>query len=165
MSLYEPSTVHGCNCCIHSLCCRPCCFCCYLCRSCFPLSAVLFRAQVGLMMAQRRYGRNFMVPRRFQPPKFDYHRPIPPELAEQVCGCADGWAIDAMAWVSCFSTRDKRVLLWSPWFRRSAAAASTRGRVLAEAARQCRGNSKVVAGPLFVKSPDTFLLSHRTPFC
>lgn len=40
--------------------------------------------QVGLMLAQRRYGRNFMVPRRFQPPKFDYHRPIPPELSAQV---------------------------------------------------------------------------------
>lgn len=31
------------------------------------------------MLAQQRYGRNFMVPRRFQPPKFDYHRPLPPE--------------------------------------------------------------------------------------
>lgn len=36
------------------------------------------------MLAQRRYGRNFMVPPRFQPPKFDYHRPIPPELLEEV---------------------------------------------------------------------------------
>lgn len=40
--------------------------------------------QVGIMLAQRRYGRNFMVPQRFQPPKFDYHRPIPPELSDEV---------------------------------------------------------------------------------
>ena len=43
-----------------------------------------FFYQIGFILARRRYGRNFMVPRRFQPPKFDYHRPIPPELAEQV---------------------------------------------------------------------------------
>lgn len=40
--------------------------------------------QVGIMVVQRRYGRNFMIPSRFLPPKFDYHRPIPPELSEQV---------------------------------------------------------------------------------
>ncbi|CAN0422396.1 unnamed protein product, partial [Ectocarpus fasciculatus] len=47
------------------------------------LQMCLLCCRVGLMLAQRRYGRNFMVPRRFQPPKFDYHRPIPPELLEQ----------------------------------------------------------------------------------
>eukprot|EP00752_Nemacystus_decipiens_P010152 g9048.t1 len=47
------------------------------------LQMCLLCCRVGLMLAQRRYGRNFMVPRRFQPPKFDYHRPIPPELAQQ----------------------------------------------------------------------------------
>ncbi|CAN0391421.1 unnamed protein product [Ectocarpus sp. 12 AP-2014] len=47
------------------------------------LQMCLLCCRVGLMLAQRRYGRNFMVPRRFQPPKFDYHRPIPPELVEQ----------------------------------------------------------------------------------
>ncbi|CAN0385239.1 unnamed protein product [Ectocarpus sp. 8 AP-2014] len=48
------------------------------------LQMCLLCCRVGLMLAQRRYGRNFMVPQRFQPPKFDYHRPIPPELVEQV---------------------------------------------------------------------------------
>ncbi|CAN0137348.1 unnamed protein product [Hapterophycus canaliculatus] len=48
------------------------------------LQMCLLCCRVGLMLAQRRYGRNFMVPRRFQPPKFDYHRPIPPELTAQV---------------------------------------------------------------------------------
>ncbi|CAM9511588.1 unnamed protein product [Pylaiella littoralis] len=47
------------------------------------LQMCLLLCRVGLMLAQRRYGRNFMVPRRFQPPKFDYHRPIPPELSAQ----------------------------------------------------------------------------------
>ncbi|CAM9682137.1 unnamed protein product, partial [Sphacelaria rigidula] len=34
------------------------------------------------MLARQRYGRNFMVPRRFQPPKFNYHRPLPPDWGE-----------------------------------------------------------------------------------
>lgn len=50
----------------------------------FVVALRCFWRQVGIMLAQRRYGRNFMVPSRFQPPKFDYHRPIPPELSEQV---------------------------------------------------------------------------------
>jgi len=44
--------------------------------------------QTAILIAQGKYGARFMIPARFLPPKFDYHRPIPqsllpPEVAKQ----------------------------------------------------------------------------------
>jgi hypothetical protein len=36
--------------------------------------------QAGILEAQGRYGARFMIPARFLPPKYDYHRPLPPSL-------------------------------------------------------------------------------------
>jgi hypothetical protein len=36
--------------------------------------------QTAVLIAQGKYGARFMIPARFLPPKFDYHRPIPPSL-------------------------------------------------------------------------------------
>ena len=36
--------------------------------------------QVGVLMAQMKYGARFMIPARFLPPKFDYHRVIPASM-------------------------------------------------------------------------------------
>jgi len=36
--------------------------------------------QTAVLIAQDKYGARFMVPARFLPPKFDYHRPIPQSL-------------------------------------------------------------------------------------
>ncbi|KAL7490117.1 hypothetical protein ACHAW6_015836 [Cyclotella cf. meneghiniana] len=36
--------------------------------------------QTAILVGQTKYGTRFMIPQRFLPPKFDYHRPIPPSL-------------------------------------------------------------------------------------
>lgn len=36
--------------------------------------------QAGILIAQGKYGTRFMIPARFLPPKYDYHRPIPESL-------------------------------------------------------------------------------------
>lgn len=50
--------------------------------------------QAAILIAQGKYGSRFMIPARFLPPKFDYSRPLPPSMYQNLDSAASATTMD-----------------------------------------------------------------------